>query len=252
MMSGWGYAESPLVDGNALICAPGGPGGTVVALNKATGELGWRSTDLKDNAAYASLLPVEIGGVRQYIEFTDASVAGIAADSGKLLWRAQRQGATAVIPTPVYFENQVYVTSGYGIGCNLFKIDAGGGQFKAEQVYANKNMVNHHGGVVLVDGYIYGTSDDLKCIDLKTGEVKWSNHCVGKGSLTYADGHLYVRSENGPVALVEASSAGYKESGRFNQPERSKTNSWPHPVIAGGKLYLRDQEKLFCYDVKAK
>ena len=252
MMSGWGYAESPLVDGNNVICTPGGAQGTLAALNKTSGELVWRSKEFTDKAAYASLIVEEIGGVRQYIQLTDASVAGISAADGRLLWKAPRVGATAVIPTPVFFDNQVFVTSGYGIGCNLFKIAATGGQFTAEQVYANKNLVNHHGGVVLVDGYIYGTGDPLTCLELNTGKVMWKNPCVGKGSVTCADGHLYVRSEGGPVALVEVSSKGYVEKGRFNQPERSDKNSWPHPVIVGGKLYLRDQDKLFCYDVKAK
>ena len=252
MMSGWGYAESPLVDKDNVICTPGGAGGSILALNKRTGALSWRSKDFKDDAAYSSLLPVEFGGQRQYIQLTGASVASVAANDGRLLWRAARSGNTAVIPTPVFRDGEVFVTSGYGAGCSAFKISADGGTFKAEPMYSGKQIINHHGGVVLVGDYIYGASDsgDLVCMDFKTGTVAWKNKSVGKGAVSYADGHIYLRSENGPVALVAADPAAYKEEGRFNQPERSDKNSWAHPVIVGGKLYLRDQDKLFVYDVK--
>lgn len=255
MMSGWGYSESPLVDGDKLLCTPGGSKGTVVALNKKSGEVLWRSKELTDSAAYASLVIAEFGGVRQYVVFTDASVAGVAAADGRLLWKAPRRGRTAVIPTPIVSENFVYVTSGYGVGCSLLKISKNGDGFTAEQVYENKNMANHHGGVVLLDGHLYGHNDrEWVCQNLKTGEIIWRDRGVGKGSVLYADGHLYTRSESGKgrIALVEATPTGYKEKGRFEQPDRSDKNSWPHPVIAGGRLYIRDQDLLLCYDVKQK
>ena len=254
MMSGWGYSESTLVDGDQVVCTPGGSQGTIVALNKKSGELLWQTKDLTDKSAYASLIPATIGGVKQYIQLTSASVVGVGV-SGRLLWRADRPGRTAVIPTPIYHDNLVYVTSGYGVGCNAFQITSAGGEFKAETAYANKVMVNHHGGVVLVDQHLYGYSDGKGwvCQDFKTGVEVWSEkNKLDKGSLTYADGHLYLRSEGGKgtVVLIEASPSGYKETGRFNQPERSDKNSWPHPVITNGRLYLRDQDKLFCYNVK--
>ncbi|MBU6399620.1 MAG: PQQ-binding-like beta-propeller repeat protein [Verrucomicrobia bacterium] len=257
MMSGWGYAESPLVDGDHVICTPGGPQGTIVALDKKTGAVAWRTKDFTDNAAYCSLIIAEIGGVRQYIQLTDASVAGVAAADGKLLWRAPRVGRTAVIPTPIFHDNQVYVSSGYGVGCNLFGISANGGPFKAEPVYANKVMSNHHGGVVLVGDDLYGYSDGKGwvCQEFKTGKMTWSEReKLGKGSLTFADGHFYLRSEGGPgtVALIVATPAGYQEKGRFDQPDRSDKNSWPHPVVTGGRLYLRDQDVLLCYDVRQR
>ena len=161
-----------------------------------------------------------------------------------------------MIPTPIFFDNQVYVTSGYGVGCNLFKISKAGASFSAEEVYANKEMVNHHGGVILLGDHLYGHSDNggWKCQEFKTGQTVWKNQSVGKGSLTYADGHFYLRSEggNGAVALVVATPTGYQEKGRFDQPDRSSQNSWAHPVIANGKLYLRDQDVLLCYDVKQR
>jgi len=251
---GWLYAESVLVDGDRAICTPGGKQGTLLALNKKTGEVLWRCADWTDSAEYSSPIVETIGGVRQYIQFTGKSVGGVAADSGKLLWRADRRGQTATIPTPIYKDGYVYVASGYGVGCNLFQIKKDGDTFSAAQVYANQNMVNHHGGVVLVGEHLYGFSDNKGwvCQNFKTGEIAWQKNSVGKGALTYADGCLYLRSEGGkgPVALVEATPDGYKEKGRFDQPDRSKANSWPHPVVAGGKLYLRDQDVLLCYDVK--
>jgi outer membrane protein assembly factor BamB len=256
MMSGWGYAESVLVDGEHVVCTPGGPKGTVLALNKNTGDVVWRTTDFTDDAAYSSLVPAEIGGVHQYVQLTDASVVGVAADSGHVLWRADRKGETAVIPTPIVYNDCVFVTSGYGVGCNLFRVSGGqGGKFSVKQVYANKDLTNHHGGVVRVGDYVYGTDErQLVCMDLKTGKVKWKDRSVGKGSIVYADGNLYVRSEGneGTVALVEATPEGYREKGRFDQPNRTSEQSWAHPVVAEGKLYLRDQDSLFCYDVKAK
>ena len=255
MMSGWGYSESPLVDGKNVICTPGGSQGSVLALNKQTGALAWQSKEITDSASYSSLYPIEFGGKRQYIQLSDKHVYAVAADSGKVLWQAARDGRTAVIPTPVFKDGIVFVTSGYGVGCNAFKVTAQGDTFTAEQIYANKDMADHHGGVILVGDYVYGHSDTggkLKCLELKTGKVVWEDKCVGKGSVTCADGMLYVRAESGAgaVALVEATPDGYKEAGRFDQPERSRNNSWPHPVVADGKLYLRDQDLLLCYDVK--
>jgi outer membrane protein assembly factor BamB len=255
MMSGWGYSESPLVDGPNVICTPGGTQGSVVALNKKTGELTWRCEAIKDAATYASLVPIEFGGKRQYIQLGDRDVYGVAADSGKLLWSAPRKGSVAVVPTPIFKDGIVFVTSGYGNGCNAFKLTVEGEAFNAEQIYANKDMANHHGGVVLVGDYVYGHSDSgnrLKCLELKTGKVVWEDKSVAKGSVTYADGMLYVRAEGGAgmVALVEATPESYKETGRFEQPDRSNRSSWPHPVVADGKLYLRDQDLLLCYEVK--
>lgn len=252
----WGFSESPLVDGDRVIVTPGGPQGTLVALNKQTGDLLWQTKDFKDSAHYSSVIIASIGNVRQYIQLTDASVAGVDA-TGKVLWIAPRKGATAVIPTPIYDRDHVYVTSGYGVGCNLFRITKDGDAFKAEQVYANKLMVNHHGGVIRVGDNVYGFSEGKGwvCQNMLTGASVWEEKSkLGKGSLLLADGRFILRAEAGPgtVALIEASPAGYKELGRFDQPERSEKNSWAHPVVANGKLYLRDQDVLLCYNLKAQ
>jgi outer membrane protein assembly factor BamB len=254
--SGWNYTESPLVDGNLVLFTPGGKKGAIVALDKKTGSLLWQSTEFTDGAQYSSLVPADINGVHQYIQLTAESVAGVDAATGKLLWRAERKGATAVITTPIYANNEVYVTSGYGVGCNAFKITKDASGFKTEELYANKNMANHHGGVILLGDYVYGFSDGKGwvCQEFKSGDLKWNEKGVGKGAISYADGHFYCRAESGKgvMALIEATPDGYKEKGRFEQPDRSTKNSWPHPVIANGKLYLRDQDILLSYDVQKK
>lgn len=252
----WGFAEAPLVDGDKVVITPGGQQGAVVALNRDTGAVVWRSKEFTDDAHYSSLIQEEIGGVKQYIQLTERSVVGVSAKDGKMLWKAPRRGATAVIPTPVSQDDHVYVTSGYGIGCHLFKISKSGDSFNAEQVYANKVMVNHHGGVILLDGNVYGFSDGKgwSCQDFMSGEAKWQEKgTLGKGAISYADGRFYLRQEDkGTMVLIEASSEAWKEVGRFEQPERRREKAWPHPVIAYGKMFLRDQDLLLAYDIKAK
>ena len=257
----FGFSESPLVDGDKLIFTPGGPSGCIAALNKKTGEVLWRSADLPDNAAYSSLVVATIAGVRQYVQFTEASVAGVSAVDGRLLWRAdfgRPEGKPCCpISTPVVDGNLVYVSMAYGVGCNLFRVEAADGKFTAERVYANKEMSNHHGGVIKIRDAVYGYSDGKGwvCQDFKTGQIIWAEKAkLGKGSLSCADGLLYLRAEDGKgtLALIEPSPAGWIEKGRFDQPERTDKKSWPHPVVSNGKLYVRDQDSLFAYDIKAK
>ena len=255
MMSGWGYSESPLVDGGQVVCTPGGPQGTMAAFDRRTGKLLWQTRDLTDSAAYSSIVIATLAGVRQYVQWTDQHVFGVAPADGRVLWRAPRSGRVAVIPTPVCHDDHVYVTSGYGIGCNLFRITKAGDAFQAAQVYANKDMVNHHGSVVLVGDHLYGYSDGKGwvCQEFLTGKTVWAERDkLGKGALTYADGNLILRAESGrgAVVLIAASPEGWVEKGRFDQPQRSDKNSWPHPVVSGGRLYLRDQGVLLCYDLK--
>jgi hypothetical protein len=253
MMSGWGFSESPLLDGDLVVCTPGGSRGTLLALKKESGQTVWQCAEVQDRAAYSSVVPVEIGGVRQYVLLTDSTVAGVAAKDGKLCWRAPRRGETAVVDTPIYHDGIVFVSSAYRVGCNAFSVTAAGGQFKAEQIYSGQQFSSHHGGAIRVGDHVYGLGDGrMKCVELKTGKLVWENRGVGKGSIAYADGHFVCRGEGGPVALVEATPAGYREKGRFDLPKSGGDAAWPHPVIFGGRLYIRDWELLHCYDVKAK
>jgi outer membrane protein assembly factor BamB len=258
----WGYSESPLVDGDKVICTPGGKDGTLAALDKTTGAVLWRSKGVTDAASFSSAIAAEVGGVRQYVQLTAKGVIGVDAKDGKLLWRYEDSGfRTAVIPTAVFHDDAVFATAGYGAGCVLLRLSPAGSGTKYEKVYANKNMVNHHGGVVLVGDHLYGYSDGKGwvCLEFKNGQVVWAEkNALEKGSLTCAGGQLYCYGENtGTVVLADASPAGWKENGRFTIPENSKirksggTKFWTHPVVANGRLYVRDQDLLFCYDVKS-
>jgi outer membrane protein assembly factor BamB len=267
----WAYAESPLIDGDKLICTPGGEEASLAALEKKTGKVIWKCSlaHLKGKpdrrgrqrpyqvAGYSSPIVTEIDGVRQYIQFVSGGVVGVAAKDGALLWHYEAPAnGTANCSTPLFRPadkgGYVFAASGYGTGGGMARVTRDGDTFRAEEVFFVRQLQNHHGGMVQVGDHIYGTNNSsLLCVDSRTGDIVWQNRCVGKGSVAYADGHLIVRSERGPVALVEATPAGYKEKGRFRQPDRSEQRSWPHPVIAGGRLYLRDWDVLLCYDMKS-
>jgi outer membrane protein assembly factor BamB len=264
----WVYAESPLIDGDVLVCTPGGDTATLVALNKTNGEVIWKAAvpgkaidvggmSMKSNtAAYASAIVATVGGVKQYIQSLTGGLVGVAAKDGKLLWRYDKLTGSTMCNTPLFHDGCVFLsalTPKGAAGSALVQLTATDGSVTANEIYHTKALAVHHGGVVRIGDAIYGTSQaGLVCIDFKSGETKWQNRCVGKGSIAAADGRLYVRGENGKVALVEATPDAYKEIGRFEPPDHSPKNVWPHPVIAGGRLYLRDQNVLLCYDVKAE
>jgi outer membrane protein assembly factor BamB len=251
----WAYAESPLIDGDVLVCTPGGPSATMLALNKKDGSVIWKmGMEYGNGADYASAIVAEVGGVKQYVQFLGPGVIGVSAKDGKLLWRYRKNVGGQSCMTPIFHDGCVFTsasgTQGAG-GDALLRLHADGGEVKAKEVYLVRGMLSHHGGVVRVGDYLYGGGGvGLVCMEFQTGKVVWSDRSIGRGSLVVADGHLYLRGEGGAVALIEATPAGYKEKGRFRQPERSKFPTFPHPVVAGGRLYLRDEDKLFCYDVR--
>ncbi len=251
----WGYCESVLVDGDRVIWTPGGRQGSVAALDRTTGAPIWQSSQFTEGAQYASITIAEHQGQRQYIQLVQQHVFGLDAASGDLLWKSEWPGRTAVIPTPIFHDGHVYVTSGYGVGCKLVKLDGN----PPSEVYFNQNMKNHHGGVILLDKHLYGHSDNTGwiCQDFYTGEIVWRERgAVGKGCLTYANGRLYLVDEkDGIVALVDASPEGWKERGRFVLSPQSEQRSpkgriWTHPTVSNGRLYVRDQELLFSFDIR--
>lgn len=252
----WGYTESVLVDGKQVVCTPGGSQGAIAALDKMTGAPLWQSKEFMDGAQYASIIPATINGEKQYVQLTMQSVVGVSAKDGKQMWKHPFPGKTAVIPTPIVKDNHVYVTAGYGVGCMLLKIEPGN---MVTVVYENKVMKNHHGGVVLVGDHLYGHSDGVGwvCQEFKSGEQVWAEKGkLGKGAIAYADGMLYcIAEDGGDVALLEASPKGWNEKGRFKLEPQTTIRSpsgriWTHPVIANGRLYLRDQDLIHCYAVK--
>lgn len=251
----WGFTESPLCYKDFVICTPGGEKGAIVALKKESGDVAWQCADLTSAAGYASPILAELNGVSQVIQLLPDQVVGLEAETGKLLWSQPFPGRVAVIPTPIIKDNMIYVTAGYGAGCMLLEIASDN---SVKEVYKNKDMKNHHGGVILVGDYNYGFSDDIGwvCQDLKTGENKWKDKSVfGKGSIGYADDMLYCLAEDsGECVLINASPEGWKEHGRFKldpQTDQRKPAGkiWTHPVIINGRLYLRDQNLLSSFDV---
>jgi len=253
---GRGYSESVLIDGDQVVCTPGGPRGAVAALDKMTGAVRWQSAEFTERAHYSSLVPARINNTAQYVQLTEKFVVGISARDGRLLWQADFPGRTAVIPTPIVRDNEVFVTSGYGAGCKMVRIGPGN---VVSTVYENKEMKNHHGGVVLLGDYLYGHADPTWAgLNFRTGEAAWHHRGFGKGSLTYADGRAYcVEEGTGLLALVEISTQGWKEHGRFKLEPQTKIRApragiWTHPVVSNGKLYLRDQDLIYCYDIAAK
>ncbi len=249
----WGICESPLIDGDKLIVTPGGRDATMVALDKNSGNVIWKSkAPGNPDPGYASAIAIDVGGVRQYVNFTARSLIGVRADDGQFLWQNNSAAnGTANCSAPVFHENHVFYASGYDAGGACLKLESNGNTTKAEEVYKTRKMKNHHGGMVIVDGFLFGFDEgQLTCLDVLSGKVMWQNRSVGKGSVTFADGRLIVRSESGPVALVEANSQDYVEKGRFDQPNRSSRPSWAYPVVANGHLLLRDLDILLCYDLR--
>ncbi len=286
----WSYRESPLVDGDKVIVTPGAADAMLVALDKLTGNTIWKSQlpggsgdgpggsgdgprgpggrgggSGRSGAAYSSAIAFDFDGQRQYVQLTQRVLLGVAASDGKFLWRYDRisNGPGINCSTPLYYNGQVFAATAYGTGGALLKLsrEAGGG-VKAEEVYVTRKMQNHHGGMILLDGCLYGANGGneggfLVCLDFQKGDVLWDERedperRAPKGSVTMADDRLYYRTEKGVMLLIEPSSKQYLERGRFDQPNRSQQPAWSHPVIANGRLYLRDQDLLLCYDVGAQ
>ncbi|MBC8244078.1 MAG: PQQ-like beta-propeller repeat protein [Verrucomicrobia bacterium] len=280
----WRYNESPLIDGEKVVVTPGGDKATLVALNKMTGETIWTAVlpnppsndsegsgqrqrggrpGMRDSGAgYSSAIAIDYKGQRQYVQFTSKALAGFAASNGELLWRydrpANRYGINC--STPVHIEGKILAASAYRAGGGLVQLSQEGDRLKANEVWFSKNMENHHGGMLVIDGAVYGSNGGngggyLICLDFQTGDVLWNEkdpdkRRVKKGSVALADGRIYYRTEDGVMVLIEPSRMAYIERGRFEQPDRTNQPAWTHPIIANGKLYIRDQNQLFCYDVK--
>jgi len=258
---GWGYAWAPLVDGDKLICVPGGKQGLLAALDKKTGKVLWQSKEVTDQASYSSPIVAEIGGIRQYIQVTNPGITGVAAKDGKVIWRYLRDPAydDVVIATPILHDHYVFSSVGFNQGCDLIRLLPDGTQIKVEKILSSRTIQNREGGTVLVGDHLYCYSENQGwvCHEFKTGKLAWAERDkLGRGSVTYADGRLYCCSEKGGlVALVEATPSGWIEKGRFKLPRESTQRRqlgglWTHPVIANGRLYIRDQEFLHCFNLK--
>lgn len=268
MMSGWGFSESPLVDGDRVLCTPGGPQAMMVALNKATGEEIWRCATPslgnagRDGAAYSSIVISHGAGVKQYVQLVGRGVIGVRASDGKFLWGYNPiANQTANIPTPLVSGDYVFCSTGYGTGAALLKLSRDGDGVRCDEQYflSGDKLQNHHGQMILHEGHVYcghrHNNGFPICVELLTGRIVWGGNQRGPGSgsaaVTYADGHLVFRYQSGEVALIEATPAGYRLKGSFKPDYVGSQPCWAQPVVTGGRLYLRDQDKLLCYDVRA-
>ncbi len=254
----WGYGESPLIDGDAVVVTPGGAAATMVALHKMTGALIWKSAiPGGDKAGYASAIVTTAAGRRQYVQFLDKGVVGVDAKTGAFLWRyTGTAGGPANIASPIAKGNFVYSTNARRFNGALVQLTAVAGGVAAEQVYLGRDMPNTLGGQVLVGDVLYGTNQQGPvAADFATGKIHWQEAGFGPGSVFHAEDRLYYHAENGEAALVEATTAGYRELGRFtppNPPKRrdGRERAWSYPVVANGRLYIRDLGCLWCFDVK--
>jgi outer membrane protein assembly factor BamB len=247
----WGLSESPLVLRDRILVNAGGPQASIVAVNKKDGSVLWRSQG--DEAGYSSGILHEVGGIPQGIFFTARRVVGLDTRDGRLLWSYDRvSNQTANIATPIARGNQVFVSSDYGTGAALLSLAASGNGVSAREVYFTKEMRNHHASSVLVGDHLFGFSGNiLTAMVFDSGKVAWRDRSVGKGSVIFADERLYLFSEQGVAGLSEANPAGYREHGRF-ELQTGSLPTWSHPVVANGKLYLRDQDTIYAYDVRAR
>jgi outer membrane protein assembly factor BamB len=261
MMSGWDYSESPLVDGDKLVCTPGGKDAALVALNKMSGDVIWKCPfPVNSGAGYASIFIAAVGKVRQYITLLgpELGLVGVDAGTGKFLWNYKKiANGTANIPTALVKDDFVFTSTGYGTGAALLQLVPKDGGIDVKEIYflPGNKLQNHHGGMVMLGDYIYGGHGHNQgfpfCLEWKTGKFAWDPQRGpggGSAAVLYAEGNLYFRYESGTMALIEASSTGYNLKSSFKVPIGG--NGWPHPVIHDGKLYLRGADQLLCYDIK--
>ena len=250
----WGISESPLIEGDWVVVMPGGDGGAIAALDRETGETVWTSGDLTDRAGYSSLVAIDLGDgddpLRAIVGFTARAGVGVRAADGELLWHYREpSNRTANVATPIYSDGLVFYTSAYGTGGGALRLRVNGDTVDSEEAWFESSLRNHHGGVVLYEGHLYGFfGNALACVDFKTGEIVWRDRSVGKGSLTLADGKLFLVGEKHLAGLAEATPDGYRERGRFELEDHGE-RSWAHPVVSNGVLYIHNWGELLAYDV---
>jgi outer membrane protein assembly factor BamB len=254
----WALAESLLIDGDRVICCPGGKKASVAALDKNTGKTVWTTPSTGDKAGYASPLLAEHKGLRMILTMTQRAAIGVNADNGDLLFRHEHKTEWDVnATTPIFHDGELFISSGYGSGSELLKLTVDGKKASVERVWQSKELDNHHGGVILLGGYLYGAAHNRNgggwvCLDWKSGKKMYADRGVGKGSASCADGMLYTYSEDRNVGLVEPTPESHNLVSRFKIPGGGQGPTWPHPVVCGGRLYLRHGDLLFAYDVRSK
>ena len=250
----YGYSESVFIEGDHLYCCPAGKKGYIVCLDKNNGELIWTNTDVPGTVGFSSLILFNHGEYRQIAGLSSNCVFGVDSKTGKLLWKVNFENSRSNnVADPIYYDGYIFASSGYGKGCILIKLNTSGSNITPKIVWQTDLMDNHHGGVILHNGYLYGSGHEARgwfCLEFMTGKQMWKSE--GKGALTYADDMLYCLDERGKMTLVSASPDKYVATGTLSVPSGGKGMHWAHPVVCDGKLYIRHTDKLFAYDIKGK
>jgi outer membrane protein assembly factor BamB len=266
----FGFSECPVIDGDKLICTPGGPDAAIVAINKRSSETIWTTVGLSDPAAFAQGIIIECQGVRQFVNMTGKALVGVRVSDGQLLWSYKRPANPRMshISTPIYRDNRVFAATSYNLRQGPKHATSGGAAllvasattWSASEVWNTNEMKAHHGGYVLIDGYIYGNNDrkGWTCLEFDTGKVMYKEKGIGKGSILYADGMLYMVGERGTVGLTPINPAEHKVVSSFKLPDVTERKqwegvhryTWAHPVIADGRLYLRSMNRIYVYNIK--
>lgn len=254
-MPDYGFTESVLVDGNKLFVRPGGRKGFQVCLNKRTGETIWTNNDISGTNSYVSSILHDFGGYRQLIGASSSCYYGIDTETGKLLWKADFENPYEVNCTDAVIVNEyVLMSSGRGGGSMLVKLISSGSEIRTEKVWETDLMDNYHGGIIFHDGYFYGSGDISRgwfAIDMLSGKQAWKSS--GRmGSLTFAEGMLYLYDEKGSMYIIKATPEKFEKTGEFDVPDGGTGPYWAHPVVCGGRLYIRHSDKLFAYNIKSK
>lgn len=257
----WGLAESLLVDGDKIICCVGGEEISVVAISRHNGEIIWACKGIGDKPGYVSPILVDYKGLRQFITMMSASAISINADTGELLWKYDHPipyGSN--ISTPIYYDGYVIIFGTFAFGATKFRLNVDGNKCTIEKIWHTEELDNEHGGVTLIDGYLYGHADGnhkwrhWACLELETGKTMYAVDGLpgATGTQTYADGMLYLLGESGDVALMPPNPNGFNIISRFKLPKEDNSPLWAHPVVCGGRLYIRHGQTLYVYDVHAE
>lgn len=250
----YGYSESVYIEEDRLYCCPAGKKAYLVCLNKQNGQVIWANKEIGGTVGFSSLIRFDHEGVRQIAGLSSNRIFGVDVETGKLLWQVEYENSRSNnVPDPIFHKGFLFASSGYGKGSillNLKSLDQGN---TPETVWQTELMDNHHGGVILHEGYLYGAGHNSRgwfCLDFLTGEQRWK--AGGKGSITYADQKLYCLDERGIMRLVQAKSENFEELSAFKVPEGGTSMYWAHPVVCGGRLYIRHEDKLFAYDISSR
>jgi outer membrane protein assembly factor BamB len=248
----YGYAESVHIEGDRLYCCPAGTKAYLVCLDKHNGQLLWANTDIPGTVGFSSLIIFDHVGFQQIAGLSSNCIFGVDLNTGKLLWQTDYENDRSNnVTDPIFHNGYVFASSGYGKGSILLKLNPSGDGISPEKVWQTDLMDNHHGGVILHKGYLYGAGHNARgwfCLDFLTGTEIWKSG--GKGSITYADNMLYCLDERGIMTLVKATPEKYEAISSFEVPDGGEGMHWAHPVICGARLYIRHQDKLFAYDIR--